>query len=103
MRLKCELKCNERYVSFFLFLFSFFKCIKVHVSWRETEFYSVLKSLSLYIFPGLELGKDRGVEFTDQKTPEENGGEQACDQGPAQNLAGNILDGAKNIPRQPAN
>ncbi|KAL9418268.1 hypothetical protein AB3S75_041137 [Citrus x aurantiifolia] len=52
---------------------------------------------------GLELGKDRGVEFTDQKTPEENGGEQACDQGPAQNLAGNILDGAKNIPRQPAN
>lgn len=46
---------------------------------------------------------DRGVEFTDQKTPEENGGEQACDQGPAQNLAGNILDGAKNIPRQPAN
>ncbi|KAK9177271.1 hypothetical protein WN944_029290 [Citrus x changshan-huyou] len=29
---------------------------------------------------GLQIGKDRGIEVTDQKTPEKNGGEQACDQ-----------------------
>lgn len=35
-----------------------------------------LKSLSLYILSGLEIGKDSGIEFTDQKPPENNGGEQ---------------------------
>lgn len=35
-----------------------------------------LKSLSLYILSGLEIGKDSGIEFTDQKTLENNRGEQ---------------------------
>lgn len=35
-----------------------------------------LKSLSLYILSRLQIGKDSGIEFTDQKTLENNGGEQ---------------------------
>lgn len=35
-----------------------------------------LKSLSLYILSGLQIGKDSGIEFTDQKTLENNRGEQ---------------------------
>ncbi|KAL9414721.1 hypothetical protein AB3S75_043060 [Citrus x aurantiifolia] len=52
---------------------------------------------------GLQLGKERGIEFTDQKTTEENGGEQAYGQGQGQNLEDNIVDGAKNIFKQPVN
>lgn len=57
----------------------------------------------MYIFSGLQLGKERGIEFTDQKTTEENGGEQAYGQGQGQNLADSIVDGAKNIFKQPVN
>ena len=64
----CEIQIQMQWI--------FFKVLEFMCPCERLNITVFLKSLSLYILSRLQIGNDRGIEFTDQKTLENNGGEQ---------------------------